>query len=160
MTTPKQAAGAGLGPAATDTPPPVVIRAGAGGGGRAWRIELPARMDLLNANHRTHWRKRANTTRLLRAAAFVCAKAAKVPPLQRAHVVGIYEPPNKRRRDAANLYPSFKAAIDGLVDAGVLPDDDSAHLDGPDMRLGPVHPGGRLVLIVTELEVRDAARRP
>jgi hypothetical protein len=39
---------------------------------------------------------------------------------------------------------------DGLVDAGVLPDDDAAHLDGPDMRIGDVCHGGRLVLHLTE----------
>ena len=120
---------------------------------RTWRIVLPAGMDLLNANHRTHWARKARVTRVIRQAAAWCS--FEVPLLQRAHVEGVYEPPDKRRRDPANLYPSFKAAIDGLVDAGVLPDDDSAHLVGPDMRLGPVHPGGRLVLIVTELEVPD-----
>jgi hypothetical protein len=40
---------------------------------------------------------------------------------------------------------------DGLVDVGVLPDDDAAHLEGPDMRLGTVHPRGRLVLTITEV---------
>ena len=74
------------------------------------------------------------------------------PPLERAYVEGVYEPPDRRRRDPANLYPSFKAAIDGaLVDAGVLPDDDAKHLVGPDMRLGDPYPGGRLVLIIHEL---------
>jgi len=120
---------------------------------RTWRIELPAGMPLLNANHRTHWRRKAERTRAIRQAAMLHARSALVPQLERAHVTGIYEPPDRRRRDPANLYPSFKAAIDGaLVDAGVLPDDDSTHLDGPDMRLGPVHPGGRLVLVITELE--------
>jgi crossover junction endodeoxyribonuclease RusA len=116
---------------------------------RTWRIELPAGMDLLNANHRTHWAKKARVTRALRFAACCLARSNLVPQLERAHIEGVYEPPNQRRRDAANLYPSFKACVDGLVDAGVLPDDDSAHL------VGPVHPGGRLVLIVTELEVPD-----
>lgn len=124
-----------------------------GGTPRTWRIELPADMPLLNANHRLHWAKKSRTTRTIRGAACDAARnLLSMPRLQRAHVAGLYEPPDKRRRDPANLYPSFKAAIDGLVDAGVLPDDDAEHLDGPDMRLGPVHPGGRLVLIITELE--------
>jgi crossover junction endodeoxyribonuclease RusA len=42
-------------------------------------------------------------------------------------------------------------ALDGLVDAGVVVDDDSKHVVGPDMRIGDPHPGGRLVLIIVEL---------
>jgi hypothetical protein len=48
---------------------------------------------------------------------------------------------------------SAKAAVDGLVDAGVLTDDSDEYLTGPDMRPGPVEKSGRLVLHITELEV-------
>ena len=34
----------------------------------------------------------------------------------------------------ANGYPTIKALIDGMTDAGVWPDDDSEHVIGPDMR--------------------------
>ena len=30
--------------------------------------------------------------------------------------------------------PALKALVDGLVDAGLLPDDSTAHLQGPDTR--------------------------
>jgi crossover junction endodeoxyribonuclease RusA len=147
------AARAGLGPAATSTS----LRPGAGAapaGGdtpRTWRIEFPAGMELLNANDRTHWSAKAPVTKALRWAAFCLARSGLVPQLDRAHVEAVYEPPDRRRRDPANLYPSIKACVDGLVDARVLPDDDAAHLVGPDMRLGDVRPGGRIVLIVTDL---------
>jgi crossover junction endodeoxyribonuclease RusA len=120
---------------------------------RIWRIELPPGMDLLNSNQRAgHWGHRQRLTLHLRAAAGWKAMQQQIPQLQRAHVLGIYEPPDLRKRDPANLYPSFKACIDGIVsDAGVLVNDDAEHLDGPDMRLGPVHPRGRLVLVITEL---------
>src|SRR6185437_12739208 len=96
-------------------------------------------------------------TKDLRETAGWAARVAKVPPLQRAHVRAEYQPPDNRRRDPANFYPSFKACIDGLVDVKVLPDDDAAHLDGPDMRLGELFPPhGRLVLVITEL-VTEAA---
>ena len=114
---------------------------------------MPAGMDLLNANDRDgHWARRSRITTGLRQIAGWTARAQGVPPLQRAHILAVYEPPDKRKRDAANLYPSFKACIDGIVtDAGVLPDDDAAHLDGPDMRIGKKHPRGRLVLHITEV---------
>ena len=35
--------------------------------------------------------------------------------------------------------PTLKALVDGLVDAGLLPDDDARHLQGPDMRLDSRH---------------------
>jgi len=109
-------------------------------------------MDLLNANDRDgHWARRKRITEALREAAGWAARRQRIPALQRAHILGFYEPPDRRRRDPANLYPSFKACVDGLVDAGVLADDDAAHVDGPDMRLGVPCREGRLVLRITEI---------
>lgn len=129
---------------------PVDPRLGPGTAPRQWVVQLPAGLELLNSNHRGHWRRNHAITAELRLAGAWMARAGRVPPLRRAHITGVYEPPDRRKRDPANLYPSFKAAVDGLVDAGVLVDDDAAHLDGPDMRLGDTCPRGRLVLIITE----------
>jgi Holliday junction resolvase RusA-like endonuclease len=120
---------------------------------RTWTVELPAGLPLLNANRRVHWRVRAETTKDIRTAAYLATAARTVPALQRAQIVAEYRPPDRRRRDVHNLYPSAKAAVDGLVDARVLPDDSDAHLIGPDMRIGPVVARGRLLLHITELEV-------
>jgi Holliday junction resolvase RusA-like endonuclease len=43
---------------------------------------------------------------------------------------------DKRRREVSNLFPTFKACIDGFVDAGILADDSDAHVIGPDPRRG------------------------
>lgn len=119
---------------------------------RTWTIEMPPGMDLLNSNDRDgHWARRQRITTGLRQIAGWMAVAQEIPPLQRAHILAVYEPPDRRKRDAGNLYPSFKACIDGMVDAGVLPDDDAAHLDGPDPRLGEKYPRGRIVLHITEV---------
>ena len=40
------------------------------------------------------------------------------------------------RWDVGNLYPTAKAIVDGLVDAGVIPDDSNEWVTGPDMRAG------------------------
>lgn len=117
-----------------------------------WTVELPAGEALLNANRRIHHHARARLTRNLRGIAYWCVREAKVPHLERAHIVVEYRPPDRRRRDVHNLFPSAKAAVDGVVDAGVLTDDSDAYLIGPDMRLGAVEPGGRLVIHITELE--------
>jgi hypothetical protein len=121
-------------------------------GGRVWRIEFPPAQDLLNANQRRHWANKAAAVRQLRSDAFYLTKHHKVPHLERAHIEAVYEPPDKRRRDPSNWQDAVKACVDGVVDAGVLDDDDSTHLIGPDMRLGDPHTGGRLVLIITELD--------
>lgn len=118
---------------------------------RTWVVPLPVGLALLNANHVTHYHTKRKLVATLREAGRKAAQDAQVPALVRAHIIGQFCPPDRRRRDVGNLYPSFKAAIDGLVDAGVLPDDDDEHLIGPDMRLGPVVKGGCLVLHVTEL---------
>ncbi|MEU3162930.1 hypothetical protein [Streptosporangium sp. NPDC006930] len=118
---------------------------------RSWALHLTPGTKLLNANNRLHHAPRARITAALRAAGKQAAEDAQVPALGRAHVFGLYSPPDRRRRDVGNLYPSFKAIIDGCVDAGVLPDDDDTHLIGPDMRLGPVIPDGQLALLIVEL---------
>ena len=77
--------------------------------------------------------------------------AGESPVLEHAYILGILHPGSRRRLDPANFYPSFKAAVDGLVDAGVLEDDDHTRVIGPDMRIGPVMKGGRIVLHIQEL---------
>jgi crossover junction endodeoxyribonuclease RusA len=119
--------------------------------GRQWVIGLPAGTPLLSSNGREHWAARARQTASLRETAGWLARAQKIPRLERAHVLATYHPPDRRRRDPANLYPSVKALVDGLTDAGAWIDDDAAHVSGPDMRLGEVVPRGRLVLTITEL---------
>jgi crossover junction endodeoxyribonuclease RusA len=132
-------------------------------GPRPYTITLPAGLPLLNSNHRQHYRDKAKLTKVIRTAAMeavaendelmAALSAAKPGPLfERAHILGILRPSTYgRRRDAANWYPSFKAAVDGIVDAGVLADDDHEHVVGPDMRLGEKASGGQLVLVIRAL---------
>ncbi|MEU5838813.1 hypothetical protein ABZ820_34830 [Streptomyces diacarni] len=124
-----------------------------------FRIELPAGMALINANHRMHNRQRAQLTRQLRDAATLACRADRTvtrairaarggPVFDLAWIVGVLHPSTRGRCDPANWYGSFKAAVDGLVNAGLLEDDDDQHVIGPDMRRGPVVRGGQIVLHV------------
>ena len=120
---------------------------------RCWRLELPAETKLINANDRMHPVKRAPFIKVIRNAAWAMARHHKIPTLQRAHIFYVVHPDTRgRRRDPGNWSPSAKAAVDGLVDAGVLPDDDHTRLLGPDPRIGTPVKGSQLVLWITDLD--------
>ncbi|MFJ2752746.1 hypothetical protein [Streptomyces sp. NPDC087297] len=117
-----------------------------------WRIELPAGIELMNSNDRPTIRQRARLTRELREAGTAAAVKAGVPRLERAYVTCYLHPTTRGRRDPGNWYPSAKAFLDGVVDAGVLADDDATHVLGPDMRLGAIiKPRPQLVMVLTDL---------
>jgi crossover junction endodeoxyribonuclease RusA len=101
---------------------------------RSWQFEHAGRPH--SANARLHWTRRAELTREWRDGAMVRARAAKIPALERVHVLVEWLPPDRRRRDPGNLAPAAKAICDGLVDANVIPDDNASRLAGPDLRLG------------------------
>lgn len=80
----------------------------------------------INLNHRLHWSRRAATTRAWRHAAFVAACQLGPPsarPREASWVQLEIPVHDRRRRDPHNLTPTLKACVDGLVDAGVWPDD-------------------------------------
>ncbi|WP_079152300.1 hypothetical protein [Streptomyces sp. RTd22] len=123
--------------------------------GRRFRVAMPSRLLLLNSNQRLHHHRRADITRVPRRAAWAASRG--VPHLERVHIIGVLHPEDQQRRDPANWYPSFKACVDGLVDQGVLDDDDHTRVLGPDMRLGHMVSGSRLVLHIRELADAEAA---
>lgn len=112
--------------------------------------ETPTYLELLmvlnpgdvlpTANGREHWRRRAKLTRFWREYAHIRARSelnlGRWQPVERAHITITIDWPDQRRRDPANWAPTAKAIVDGLVDAGVLPDDDHRHVTGPDLRRG------------------------
>lgn len=123
--------------------------------GHAYTVALPAGLPLLNANRsrRQHWAVVRRAARDIRLAAFAAARNQRIPLLDRAHILYVIHPtPQTRKRDPANWAESAKAAVDGIVDAGVFVDDDSKHVIGPDPRLGEPVKGGQLVLHIIPLD--------
>jgi hypothetical protein len=112
-------------------------------------------MELLTSNQQGGaWQKQYRITKPIKDAAIVLARAAKIPHLDRVDIVVEFRPPTGRRRvvrEAHNLGPSAKAAIDGLVKAGVLTDDSDRYVANVSFREGEPHQLGQLALIVTEL---------
>ena len=89
-----------------------------------WVIEDTERPWTANAERRWHHYKRAQVVRDTRERWAWLAKAEHIPALQRISVEATPLRVNARSMpDVAACYPTVKAAIDGLVDAGVIPDD-------------------------------------
>lgn len=86
-------------------------------------VVLPDSLPAINSNVRAHWAVRARETREWRETVGWLARAERAGDLGRIDVVLYATPPDRRRRDRHNLTPCLKAALDGLVDAGVVADD-------------------------------------
>ena len=122
---------------------------------RMWTLEHRVRPWTMNAERRMNPFERASLATSWRAAFHVLTRAAKIPPLEAAIVTVLPVLLSQRSwPDVGACFPAAKSAIDGIVDAGVLPDDDAEHL--VELRfLAPAlddHDG--LVLII---EVADSA---
>lgn len=87
-----------------------------------------------NSNARSQWAKyaKAKDNKHFRHLSCQLAKLATegapwYPPAH-THIVARHISPVKRRRDPAGLAERLKGILDGLVDAGVIPDDDEDHI--------------------------------
>lgn len=117
---------------------------------KKFEVEVPAPAGWFNANHRMHRQAEAKLTKAWRQATRELVPAGVEPFTERVRILAFVTKPKRGRYDPGNLYPTAKACVDGLVDAGVLVDDDWVHVDGPDMRHGGLGPAG-LRLVVESL---------
>lgn len=91
---------------------------------KQWAVQLPFVKPPLNSNQRLHWAKKVRMTREIREGAALAIKAAGVPRCKKVRVRLLWAVSDpKRRRDPSNVMPTQKAVVDGMVDAGVVPDD-------------------------------------
>jgi crossover junction endodeoxyribonuclease RusA len=124
---------------------------------------LGARFDLplidnkppLNQNQRLHWAEKNRRAQLVRNTVAWKAKQLKLGQHQHLAAQLHYQPGDNRRRDAPNLTATSKPAIDGLVDAGIVPDDNDQHVT-EHMPLIHRGPGERALW----LEIVITSRRP
>ena len=93
-----------------------------------YRFTVPAGLDLLSSNQRLHWAVRARRVKAIRQWASWEAVRQQVPKAERVSVsVWVHPGSRTRRIDPPNYADTVKALIDGVVDAGVLPDDTGKH---------------------------------
>lgn len=101
-------------------------------------ITIPADIAPLTLNKQLHWAAKAKLSKAWRHAAYTTVTEAwpedGLPRPRFAKpvfMVVLVSFPDKRRRDPHNWTPTFKACIDGFVDAGLLVDDSAGYLTGP-----------------------------
>jgi crossover junction endodeoxyribonuclease RusA len=87
-----------------------------------WRIDLPLTRPL-SMNDREHHMVKARRVASLRRVVRTLVSTKQVPAYPKIEIELHYTPRDARRRDATNLVATLKAVEDGIVDAGVVPDD-------------------------------------
>lgn len=88
------------------------------------RLEIPIDADeWLLQNHRVHYQQAAKKRGSLRVKTGWLAKAQLLPAQGPVAVYARVRMPKGTLPDADAAAPMVKAAIDGLVDAGIIPDD-------------------------------------
>ena len=114
------------------------------------RLTIPAPAPWINANARDHWTKKGRLTRSWRSASAAWARCQKLRPVtQPVVIVATVVKTNSRRFDVENLAPTVKAAIDGLRDSGVLPEDDTRWVTEVRLRAGDPDRAASLSLLIT-----------
>lgn len=110
----------------------------------------------LSSNDRRHWADVKRRRKILRSMGKSAAIKARTRPVKVAAITAHIQYATGGRADPNNAQDTTKPLIDGLVDAGVLVDDDSAHVLGPDHRRDTGRsPRGwhRVRLVIVEQEV-------
>ncbi|WP_280475486.1 hypothetical protein [Nocardia asiatica] len=73
-----------------------------------------------------------------------------LPRLDRCHVAITWHAPDRRTRDAGSLHAFGKAAIDALVDLGVLVKDDANHVLSESYAVELASPDPRIAIALEE----------
>ena len=114
-------------------------------------IALPFRAPPLtkNAVRRMHHHREAKERKTIKTV--VALLARDLAPMEQATVVLHWRMPDRRRRDGDGAAPTLAACIDGLVEAGVLPDDSWQYVTHSGVTCHPPDPPrpGALWLTVT-----------
>lgn len=137
---------------------------------RAYVLELPPGTPILTANQSLHFHDRHDRVEALAAVVTQLVRAQRPAPFtgQVDVVVEYWSPPHRKAdrhplssqevKDAENIAPTSKAAIDALVRAGVLVNDSRKWVRQVTYRLAPVkHPRGLVRITITEV-AEDAAQ--
>lgn len=121
---------------------------------RVWVLPLPWTKAPLSLNQRLNHYARYRLEQNVKHTAKALAQSKRIPRLDRCRVELVYVPRDRRRRDEDNLVASLKPLCDGLVLAGVVPDDTPWFMEKPSPRIAAADAAERVRwrLVVTELD--------
>lgn len=92
-------------------------------------LKLPYDRPPISQNSRMHWAPANKIKQEIKRSSAWLARSEKMPHLERIRVTIEWIVNDRRRRDVDNMAPTLKAAIDGLVQAGVITDDDYTRVE-------------------------------
>jgi len=102
-------------------------------------VQAPA--AFINSNERLHHMAKAKLTKAWRSAVEAETRRIMNGPLRTpVRILAKIHKTGNRRWDPNNLAPTTKACVDGMVDAGLIPDDSWREVEGPDHRRGSAMP--------------------
>jgi len=127
---------------------------------KTWIIDLPYDRPPLTGNgiQRMHRMQKGAVTKKLRSTTKQLVTKAGVPALAAVKVQLVWLVSTAHRRDEDNVVATLKPICDGIVDAGVVPDDTPQLMEKAMPTIANVkkmlrrHPDTGLYLILTELE--------
>ncbi len=100
-------------------------------------IFIPRVAAWLTTNSRDHWAVTNKRTQTWRKAAWAMTKAARLTPITGpVHVTATIHKTTRARYDLDGHTPTVKACIDGIRQAGLLPEDDTTVIPQLTIRAG------------------------
>lgn len=114
-----------------------------------WTLTPEWPKPLTSLNDRLHWAVVKKATLRCKEFAMNSATAALIPPLEHCIVEMVWTVPDRIHRDEENPMLDFKAICDGLVNAGVVPDDIPKYMTKLMPRIEYVKGEKRVEVIIT-----------
>lgn len=102
-----------------------------------WTIVFPAPARLISMNDRLHWTEQRRRARAWRTATAWAARQQIHLPLPPCIVEIDLPVADRRARDPHNYFATVKPAVDGLVDAGLWPNDTPEYVTTVEPTLTP-----------------------
>ena len=115
-----------------------------------WELRFDGLPEADNVRRRWHWARRAAHDKAWRTEAALKAQAARIPGLYRVRLSAVIYRPRLGVADPRNDQARLKVIEDGLVDAGIVPNDTYRYVEVGAIREERGAPG--VLLVVEALE--------